>query len=180
MQDTWASRDLPVLDAAVRLLEQRYDVRVGDIATEAGLDLESVVRALDALEGPYVAEISRTMATQVHGPSPTSRLLLGRRSASGPRRNPSSNVWPRPSARPPSTSRTRSGRAGSVRWPASSALPDEMWPRRSCRRSSCTRPGWASDGPKPLDAVLGGSSGAAERQREPPVHLACYSRGAGA
>jgi DNA-binding MarR family transcriptional regulator len=61
VEDTWASRDLPVLDAAVKLLDENYDIRVRDIAAETGLDLESVVRALDALEGPYVGEISRTM-----------------------------------------------------------------------------------------------------------------------
>jgi len=152
MEDTWASRDLPVLDAAVRLLEDKFDVRVRDIAAETGFDVNTVAQALDALEGPYVVEVRKSL-----GPDPSSWYIMNvtaeARQAvgqSGPRRNPWSNAWPRPSARPPKRNRTRSGRAAFVRWPASSALPGGMWPRRSSPRSSCTRPGWA-EGPPHAD-----------------------------
>lgn len=43
MEDPWAKRDLPVLDAVVRLLEAgNYAVRVVDIADETGLDVAVV------------------------------------------------------------------------------------------------------------------------------------------
>jgi hypothetical protein len=61
MEETWASRDLPVLDAAVRLLEDDYEVHVADIAARTGFDVGTVAASLDALEGEYVVEVSRTM-----------------------------------------------------------------------------------------------------------------------
>jgi hypothetical protein len=61
MDDTWASRDLPVLDAAVRLLEDDSEVKVADIAAQTGLDGGTVAASLDALEGEYVVEVHRTM-----------------------------------------------------------------------------------------------------------------------
>jgi hypothetical protein len=54
VRDTWASRDLPVLDATVGLLEQSYMVTVSDIAARSGLDDEAVARALEALDPVYV------------------------------------------------------------------------------------------------------------------------------
>ena len=54
MHDTWAARDLPVLDATVALLEQSYMVTVTDIATRTGLDIADVARALEALDPTYV------------------------------------------------------------------------------------------------------------------------------
>ncbi len=57
VEDTWTDRDLPVLDAVVRLLDQgNFLVTVRDIAGETGLEPETVDRALEALEGPYVVE----------------------------------------------------------------------------------------------------------------------------
>jgi hypothetical protein len=62
MEDTWVSRDLPVLDAVVRLLDDgAYTVAVIDIAGETGLDPNTVDRALDALHGPYVTEYKKLM-----------------------------------------------------------------------------------------------------------------------
>ena len=62
MDDTWASRELPVLDAAVRLLDEgNYAVTVRDLAAETGLDPTGVDRALDALEGPYVVKYQKMM-----------------------------------------------------------------------------------------------------------------------
>ena len=54
VHDTWATRDLPVLDATVALLEQSYMVTVTDIATSTGLDVSDVARALEALDPIYV------------------------------------------------------------------------------------------------------------------------------
>ena len=55
MEDTWVSRDLPVLDAVVRLLDAgQFAVTVADIAGETGFDPKTVDRALDALHGTYV------------------------------------------------------------------------------------------------------------------------------
>jgi hypothetical protein len=54
VQDTWAARDLPVLDATVRLLEQSYMVTVTDIAASTGLDAGAVAKALETLDPVYV------------------------------------------------------------------------------------------------------------------------------
>ncbi len=54
VHDTWAARDLPVLDATVSLLEQSYMVTVTDIATSTGLDEATVATALEALDPVYV------------------------------------------------------------------------------------------------------------------------------
>ncbi len=54
MHDTWAARDLPVLDATVALLEDSYMVTVADIATRTGLAEPDVARALEALDPGYV------------------------------------------------------------------------------------------------------------------------------
>ncbi len=54
MRDTWAARDLPVLDATVALLEDSYMVTVADLAALTGLDEPAVARALEALDPDYV------------------------------------------------------------------------------------------------------------------------------
>ena len=54
MEDTWASRDLPVLDATVRVMETNNFPAVRDIAAAAGMDIETTGRALEALDGTYV------------------------------------------------------------------------------------------------------------------------------
>ena len=54
VHDTWAARDLPVLDATVGLLEHSYMVTVTDIAAKIGLDPSIVAQALDALDPVYV------------------------------------------------------------------------------------------------------------------------------
>lgn len=62
MEDTWFSRDLPVLDATVRLLDEgNFMVRVADLAEATGLDVRAVDRALDALEGRYVVKYNKQM-----------------------------------------------------------------------------------------------------------------------
>ncbi len=54
VHDTWAARDLPVLDATVSLLEHSYMVTVTDIAASTGLDTSAVARALESLDPVYV------------------------------------------------------------------------------------------------------------------------------
>lgn len=63
MEDTWTSRDLPVLEATVRLLDdpQNIAVSVGEVAADTGLDPVTVATALDALEGPFIAEVRRRL-----------------------------------------------------------------------------------------------------------------------
>jgi hypothetical protein len=57
MEDTWVSRDLPVLETVVKLVDEgSFAVTVADIADRTGLDTKTVDRALDALSGPYVGE----------------------------------------------------------------------------------------------------------------------------
>lgn len=53
------SRELPVLDTVVRLLEGKPEASMADIAAETGLELDAVGRALIALEGPYLSNISK-------------------------------------------------------------------------------------------------------------------------
>jgi len=58
MEDTWASRDLPVLDAVVSQFDELS--RTGacpdaaDIAASTGLEIIAVIAALNALDGEYV------------------------------------------------------------------------------------------------------------------------------
>jgi hypothetical protein len=54
VDDTWSARDLPVLEATVRLLEESYMVTVTDIAARTGLAEADVARALEALDPVYV------------------------------------------------------------------------------------------------------------------------------
>ena len=54
MQDTWVTRELPVLDATVSLLEESYMVTVSDIATRTGLEAATVARALEALDPVFL------------------------------------------------------------------------------------------------------------------------------
>jgi hypothetical protein len=54
VEDTWASRELPVLDATVQLMETNPLPAVRDIAAAAGMDIETTGRALQALDGTYV------------------------------------------------------------------------------------------------------------------------------
>jgi hypothetical protein len=54
VHDTWAARDLPVLDATVSLLDESYMVTVSDIAARTGLEPAAVARALEALDPDYL------------------------------------------------------------------------------------------------------------------------------
>jgi hypothetical protein len=63
VKDTWASRDLPVLDATVELVDEMYASsrypEGDDIAKHAGMDIQSVGAALNALDGEFI-ELQRT------------------------------------------------------------------------------------------------------------------------
>ena len=54
MQQTWMERDLPVLDAAVAMLEDNPMVTDAAITDRTGFDLAAVKRAMEALDGAYV------------------------------------------------------------------------------------------------------------------------------
>lgn len=54
MDETWAARELPVLNAAAVLLESSYMVTVSDIAERTGLEQPDVARALDALHPSHL------------------------------------------------------------------------------------------------------------------------------
>jgi hypothetical protein len=47
VESTWAPRDLPVLDATVRLMETNPFPSVRDIAATAGMDIETTGRAVE-------------------------------------------------------------------------------------------------------------------------------------
>jgi hypothetical protein len=93
VHDTWAARDLPVLDATVSLLEQSFMVTVTDIAVRTGLEPSDVARALDAMDPVYVDFRKTTTggdarfwyvfkvtpeARRVVGQWPTAQALAGR------------------------------------------------------------------------------------------------------
>jgi hypothetical protein len=56
VEDTWASRDLPVLDAVVSMKEEDMFLipTVAGIAERCGLDVMDVGRAVKALDGTYL------------------------------------------------------------------------------------------------------------------------------
>jgi hypothetical protein len=60
VEDTWTNRDLPVLEAAVRLLDaDGHWVSVRDIANATGIEPEDVARSLVALYPRYVGEMDQ-------------------------------------------------------------------------------------------------------------------------
>jgi hypothetical protein len=62
MDSTWEARDLPVLDAAARIIDRDGPVPgayIRDIATDAGLEIDEVVRATHALEDAGLIEMAQ-------------------------------------------------------------------------------------------------------------------------
>jgi hypothetical protein len=57
VEDTWWSRDLPVLDTAVQLFQQQDFVYVEDLARETGFEVKDVGRALRDMQGVFVGQI---------------------------------------------------------------------------------------------------------------------------
>jgi hypothetical protein len=93
VQDTWTSRDLPVLEATIALLEQSFMVTVTDIADRSGLEPAVVAAALEALDPVYIDFRKTTTggdprfwyvykatpaARRVVGQWPTAEALAGR------------------------------------------------------------------------------------------------------
>jgi hypothetical protein len=81
VEDTWVSRELPVLDATVALLEEGMDLpEVVDIAERSGLAAEDVGRALRAMDGLYI-DLEMTMGEVgrwfVRGVTPEARRGVG-------------------------------------------------------------------------------------------------------
>jgi hypothetical protein len=80
VEDTWVSRDLPVLDATVALLENSPLVDVADIAGRAGFTMAETGRALQAMEGVYV-NLAMSMggpeSWSVQGVTPAARQAVG-------------------------------------------------------------------------------------------------------
>jgi hypothetical protein len=54
VEDTWGTRDIPVLNSVVELLGHSYMVTVSDIAARTGLELAEVTRSLDAMDPTFV------------------------------------------------------------------------------------------------------------------------------
>ena len=61
MKDTWADRDLPVLDAVVTALEDDFRVSAAQIATATGIPGEDVVKAFYALQWTYTGQVTAHM-----------------------------------------------------------------------------------------------------------------------
>jgi hypothetical protein len=80
MDDTWWRRDLPVLDAAVRLLQDHDLPEAADIARETGFGIEDVARSLADLDGTYV-DLQKTMGDAgrwfVRAVTPGARQAVG-------------------------------------------------------------------------------------------------------
>jgi hypothetical protein len=57
MEDTWASRDLPVLEVIVRHLDENpvgAGITLGEISNVTGMDIMDVARAAESLDGDYI------------------------------------------------------------------------------------------------------------------------------
>ena len=64
MEDTWASRDLPVLDAIVMALEDDFSVDAGRVASAmTGLPADDVERAFYALQGTFTGPVLARLGT---------------------------------------------------------------------------------------------------------------------
>jgi hypothetical protein len=61
VQSTWETREVPVLRAVVKLLDQpsSFQATVSQISKETGIDKADVDRAIEALEGEYIANYER-------------------------------------------------------------------------------------------------------------------------
>lgn len=91
MDSTWEDRDLPVLDAIVRALDENplTVAQVRDIATATGLDALDVWRACRAMDGVYI-QLREVMA----GGNPEPHRIL----AVSPQARAVVGQWPTPEA----------------------------------------------------------------------------------
>ena len=85
VQRTWETRDLPVLRAVVKLLEVpgSFEVTVGQISGETGVDKADVDLAIEALKGEYISEYQQFLTGgdpstwAVRGITPRARRAVG-------------------------------------------------------------------------------------------------------
>jgi hypothetical protein len=82
VKDTWAERDLPVLDAIVTALEDEFRVSAAQIGAATGIPDDDVVRAFYALQWEYTGEVQtslggRPAATYVKGVTAEARRAVG-------------------------------------------------------------------------------------------------------
>ena len=81
MHDTWFSRDLPVLDVAVRLLDKYDDIDDRAIERETGFDEVTVQHALKALVGIYLVPFDGQPGSGriqfLRGVTPAARRAVG-------------------------------------------------------------------------------------------------------
>ena len=83
MEDTWASRDLPVLEAVASQVDGLF--RTGgypearDIAASTGMEILDVVTALDALDGLYIKlrKVLQPSMWHITGVTPAARRAVG-------------------------------------------------------------------------------------------------------
>jgi hypothetical protein len=91
MESTWETRDLSVLDAAVRYLDEhpaQPGPTVADIAQQTGLKAEEVFRAVRALDGPYL-----DLRIRFGSPSPVRVLRVTDEARRAVGQWPSPDVW---------------------------------------------------------------------------------------
>jgi hypothetical protein len=91
VEDTWTNRNYPVLEAAVRLLDEADPqwVSVHEIAVETGLDEDSVARVLTALHPRYVGEMDQFSG----GPGPWTIQSVTVAASIRSERKPKARVW---------------------------------------------------------------------------------------
>ena len=80
MEDTWWSRALPVLDAAVKLFQTQDFVYVDDLAAATGFEVEDVARALLDMRYEFVSEVQSMGPMDrwcITGVSPAARRAVG-------------------------------------------------------------------------------------------------------
>lgn len=81
MHDTWFSRDLPVLDVAVRLLDEYEDIDDRALVRETGFDAATVQQALRALVGTYLVPFDGQPGSgriqYLQGITPAARRAVG-------------------------------------------------------------------------------------------------------
>jgi hypothetical protein len=83
MQETWSTRDLPVLAAVVKFLDDNMGMKTpegADIAELLSMDVQDVGRALNTLDGEYI-EVRKAMggpeSWDVASVMPSARRVVG-------------------------------------------------------------------------------------------------------
>ena len=158
VKSTWEHRDLPVLAAVIRLLDETAtaQVRVSEVAEACGLSTDEVASAVEALDGTY-SRGRRRWATPAPGRQPADRCRpAGRRpvAALTPWLKKEASLWTLRKHLSSSTS-SRPIFAGSrtcwPKWERSSptALPSPTVDPRASATGSCNGHGRRSSGCSP-------------------------------